>query len=215
MSHEGWENLLTFLSAYYGHYKVTDLVPWGMAPATSQKDTTCKMWRSGSKSTHSSLKQKLHAFPVSAHFFNPYLFLKQRWSAFSRLLVWEHQRNIQTNDDVSLLLTFQVWMTEQRRGGGVESIAGNAQPGKNELTSQCGGWVGFCRVSQPQTSSLSVAVLHLSRLRCSRPIFLMLTQLGRKDGPSSLSTGGSDCVFNDGSMFWLQEYALFELGGQS
>lgn len=29
--------------------------------------------------------------------------------------------NIQTNDDVSLLLTFQVWMTEQRRGGWVES----------------------------------------------------------------------------------------------
>lgn len=50
-------------------------------------------------------------------------------------------------------------MTEQRSGGGVESIAGNAQPGKNELTSQCGGWVGFCRVSQPQTSSLTVAAL--------------------------------------------------------
>lgn len=35
--------------------------------------------------------------------------------------LWKQQCNIQSNDDVSLLLTFQVWMTEQRRGGWVES----------------------------------------------------------------------------------------------
>lgn len=72
--------------------------------------------------THTPLNNRFHKHITSFYVPKWYAYFRL-WHLFfsSRWWLWKQQCNIQTNDDVSLLLTFQVWMTEQRRGGWVES----------------------------------------------------------------------------------------------
>lgn len=98
---------------------------------TCQTDTTCdhvKVRDQGRDSKQSFkhwwytlLNNSFYIHITLFKFSNDMCTLEYGTLFISRWWLWKQQCNIQTNDDVSLLLTFQVWMTEQRRGGWVES----------------------------------------------------------------------------------------------